>query len=410
MRSAVSVAVLLTAVASAGSAQQRTELPAKDTPLRDRPADVWAVGVAEGRAWEMLSGVRGAAFDAQDNLYVLDSGNHRVLVFDRSGTFVRQFGKQGGGPGEFQFPMDLAILPSGDLVVLEPRGYSIFAPDGTYKDLVAAGGGLGSLQPDAFGAHPDGGVVVRRRQLPEANTELAEGATMPAPILREPLDGGQPETLAALVEPAPTVREMPGQGGRTMRMVMMQAPPTFSRPLRWALRSDGSVAVAETTDAWEVKIASDGRFVRTLTRPLTPRAATERDRDAAREERRKSLASGGNTVRIGGGGAFFSQGGGSGMPEDQIRQMLAEMEFAETVAIIRDLFADGQGRLWVQRAPAVWGQPSPVDLIAGDRYVGTVMGVELPLAVSASGLAAWVEKDDLDVERVVVRKLPDSWK
>jgi hypothetical protein len=307
--------------------------------------------------------------------------------------------------------MDLTVLPSGDLVVLEGRGFSVFGPDGTYREFISSQAGLGSLQPDAFGAHPDGGVVVRRRQLPEANAEMAAGATMPAPILREPLvDGQDAVTLVPLVEPAPTVRELPGQGGRRMRMITMEAPPVFSRPLRWTLLNDGRVAVADKTDAYEVKIARNGRYTGVITRPIQPRVPTERDKEAARKERRTSLESGGNAVRVGGGGAFFSTGGGSGMPEEEIRRMLEEMEFAERVSVVRSLFSDPQGRLWIERAPSVWGQPSPIDLVAGDRYIGTVIGVEIPLAVSATGMAAWVEKDELDVERVVVKRLPATWK
>ncbi len=41
------------------------------------------------------------------NFYVPDEGNHRVAVFDASGTYLRDFGGQGRGPGEFQ---DVSLL------------------------------------------------------------------------------------------------------------------------------------------------------------------------------------------------------------------------------------------------------------------------------------------------------------
>ena len=57
------------------------------------------------------------------------------------------------------------------------------------------------------------------------------------------------------------------------------------------------------------------------------------------------------------------------------------------------------------------GRDEPIDLLSPDgRYIGTVTGLEMPRAVSASGLAAWVEKNDLDIEQVVVRRLPGAWK
>src|SRR5690606_36503691 len=130
------IAAVATAVAIAApaSAQQSVELPAKDVALRDRPADVYSVGTVEGRDWEMFSDIRSLAFDRDDNLYVLDGQNYRVVVFDRSGRYVRQFGKQGGGPGELQAPFGLAITPDQHVVVSDPmnRAFILFTREGEH--------------------------------------------------------------------------------------------------------------------------------------------------------------------------------------------------------------------------------------------------------------------------------------
>lgn len=57
----------------------------------------------------------------------------------------------------------------------------------------------------------------------------------------------------------------------------------------------------------------------------------------------------------------------------------------------------------------VGGDPAIVDLVDGEtgRSIGTLTGVDLPITASSTGLAAWVEKDDLEVERIVVRRLPE---
>jgi hypothetical protein len=34
----------------------------------------------------------------------------------------------------------------------------------------------------------------------------------------------------------------------------------------------------------------------------------------------------------------------------------------------------------------------------------------VPSAVSSSGLAAWVERDEFDIEKIVVRRLPGDWR
>ncbi|MFC2166393.1 NHL repeat-containing protein [Acidobacteriota bacterium] len=57
------------------------------------------------------------AFDNQGNIYVLDSGNHRIQKFSADGTFLATIGRQGQGPGEFQYPQSLAVDPDGNLYI-----------------------------------------------------------------------------------------------------------------------------------------------------------------------------------------------------------------------------------------------------------------------------------------------------
>lgn len=42
-------------------------------------------------------------------IYVLDSGNRSVRVFDETGRYVSRFGRAGGGPGEFHAPVDIWV-------------------------------------------------------------------------------------------------------------------------------------------------------------------------------------------------------------------------------------------------------------------------------------------------------------
>src|SRR4030042_6132090 len=45
--------------------------------------------------------------DEEGNLYVCDLGNKRVQMYDRSGKYVRTIGRQGQGPGEYMFPIQV---------------------------------------------------------------------------------------------------------------------------------------------------------------------------------------------------------------------------------------------------------------------------------------------------------------
>lgn len=57
------------------------------------------------------------------------------------------------------------------------------------------------------------------------------------------------------------------------------------------------------------------------------------------------------------------------------------------------------------------GEPGPIDLVTPEgNYLGTITGSRLPDAISRGGLAAYIERDENDVERVIVRRLPESWR
>lgn len=49
------------------------------------------------------------ALDDDGNLYVTDTWNNRVQIFDADGNFIRAFGKAGDGPGYFARPKGIAV-------------------------------------------------------------------------------------------------------------------------------------------------------------------------------------------------------------------------------------------------------------------------------------------------------------
>jgi len=67
------------------------------------------------------------------DIYVADRGNSRVVVFDRDGTALRQFGREGQGPGEFQWLDAIAVV--GDRVVIfqaDVRRINVFSSQGEH--------------------------------------------------------------------------------------------------------------------------------------------------------------------------------------------------------------------------------------------------------------------------------------
>jgi uncharacterized protein (TIGR03663 family) len=64
-------------------------------------------------------GPRAIAIGPDGNLYVTDTGNKRIQVFDPNGRFLRALGGEGTGPGQFREPVGLAFDPQGNLWVAD---------------------------------------------------------------------------------------------------------------------------------------------------------------------------------------------------------------------------------------------------------------------------------------------------
>jgi hypothetical protein len=74
--------------------------------------------------------------DANGNIYVLDSGNHRLQVFNKNGNYLRTIGKKGQGPGEFDTPSFMSLDEETGNILLTDRSMrvQIFDKEGQYID------------------------------------------------------------------------------------------------------------------------------------------------------------------------------------------------------------------------------------------------------------------------------------
>lgn len=86
----------------------------------------------------------GVAVDPDGNLYVCDTLNNRIEIFDAEGKFISAFGKSGDGPGFFARPKGVAIDGDGHIWVADGQQdrVQVFNKDG---QLLISFGGHGLL-------------------------------------------------------------------------------------------------------------------------------------------------------------------------------------------------------------------------------------------------------------------------
>jgi len=61
----------------------------------------------------------GVIVDGAGDVYVTDTGNHRVEKFDKEGNFITQWGGYGNGDGQFNFPYGIAVDAKGSVFVVD---------------------------------------------------------------------------------------------------------------------------------------------------------------------------------------------------------------------------------------------------------------------------------------------------
>ena len=170
-------------------AQEIVEVTGQDRPIDADLEEVFRVGVLEGESWEMLGTVRKAAFDARGNLYLFDGSggvtgpwlDPRVLVFDADGSFVHTFGRSGQGPGEFNMPLNLAVMRDGTAIVgdLGHRAYQLFDESGAFVRMVRMEmSGLAVAQSDMH-TDPGGNGVYA---VPQLGGAMGRPGTDPAGV------------------------------------------------------------------------------------------------------------------------------------------------------------------------------------------------------------------------------------
>jgi parallel beta-helix repeat protein len=98
----------------------------------------------------------GVAVDGAGNVYVADTGNHRVQKFSSEGNFIVAWGSRGSNNGQFKSPYGIAVDSTGDVYVADYGNYRIqkFSSNGTFQAII------GGSSPSSDGLAAPVGVAV----------------------------------------------------------------------------------------------------------------------------------------------------------------------------------------------------------------------------------------------------------
>jgi DNA-binding beta-propeller fold protein YncE len=265
------------------------------TPATPSSAPALAEFVAE---IPLSGGLRGSpagvAVDANGTLYVTNSLNDQIRVFDRERTLIATWGESGAGPGQFQFEGyygtygDLAFGPDGNLYVLDPYNsrIQVLSPDGTYlRAWGEEGAGEGQFNlPTGIGIDTAGRVYVTELANKRLQVFDSEGQFL-ATWDGSEADGGPVQTpVDVAVDAAGIVSVTDFFKNRILRFDAAGAaidtvggelgqPGRLSEPGGIAVDPQGTLYVADNGSGQVQVFASDGTWLGGIESVATKRGA-----------------------------------------------------------------------------------------------------------------------------------------
>ncbi|HJS48392.1 MAG TPA: hypothetical protein VJ773_10440 [Gemmatimonadales bacterium] len=359
---------------------------------------------AEGQAWTVAAAPLldvGGGEDPVANFTGFASTSRlsdgRIVVIEPQGSVMKlidsagkvtAIGRQGGGPGEFQFLVWAGKLPGDSILTFEVGGrrFQLFGPDGGFVRNVTFQpdiDGTFPIPPMPVGAFHDGTVLTQRSSKPPFPFEGPEGSVRrdSAMVIRYDQAGKPLDSLG--VWPSAELFGVTMQMGPQKMRVPMARP--FSPQLQLAVLRD--TVYAGNGDSYEVRVlTASGQVVRIVRRAgerlaVTPAMIAQYKEDflGATEEFRQ-------------------------MPAGVVDQMKASVETApypETLPAFGRLLVAEDGHLWVQAAEGTslaglggsrsWSVFAPDGAWLGD--------VEMPEGITVQAIGSdWVmgQKNDED--------------
>ena len=375
-----------------------TETIGDTTVVRTVSGSVWtedatlvpevSIGELEGPEEYLIGSVRSIAVDDDRNVYILDGQARHVRVFDSAGTYVKTLGRPGGGPGEFEVPIGVAIS-NGRLLVRDPANGRV--------QLF----GLETEETEEWGYQPSPYFMNTPLYRDDQGRIYVDISDPERRFIVMDSDGTQIDTISPPDAPADFDDgrySMSAEGESGDRRISVGATVPFSPDWYWTVHPIGHFLSALST-AYRINLEQEGGVLR-IGRNHRPVAVSDDEHDHHEQRILDRMR------RYDAGWSWD----GPDIPDHK--------------PPFRGLSAGSDGRIWVslwtegqrvpneehdptnpESAPFTWVEPLRYDVFEADgTYLGAVVPPEgfSPSAPPVFGRSfVWaVERDDLGVERV----------
>lgn len=351
------------------------------------------VGTVDGPEESLFGDVTSVAADAEGRIYVADRLGSSIRAFGAEGSFLGWVGREGDGPGEFQWPNDIFVAPDSTLYIRDANRITRLAasngsalPDSVMETWPLPGyANLDSRRGRLAGGTYFYPQYSFRRDEPPRFFYLKFG---PEGFQGDTLHVPQMENMGA--NQSAFYRTGPGGG----RMVDGLNAAPFSPRATWDVTSHGTLLASEGGEYLLQEFAEEDGRLRTISGP-------DRSRRAIPEgERRDSLQA--LTARI----------DSLPVPLEEVVNVAPEVlrgEVPDTLPSVLSVHWGEGERIWVQRwPPEGQGDKRVFDVLSYDgSYVATVV-IPVPLLnepppfFGATSMVGVVQDSDTDIHTVVV--------
>lgn len=318
-------------------------------------------------------------------IVVANRGTHQLKLYDSTGRFVRNVGRQGAGPGEFEQLNWMWRLPGDTIVTYDFSGrrLSRFMPNGEFVGSLTLGGSSTSDFIFPVGMLDDGRMIARRGAVFTAGESPSGRSRDSLLVLLAGADGIIQDTLGRFPGTESSVQQ---SGSGNNRMMMVTSVP-FARSTYLAVHRDA--VVVATNDTYEIRLFdSTGQLRRVVRRRGEPVPVTPADIDAYREQQLENAAGPNSQFRT------------------LIERQLADAEYPQTMPAYTSVLPDAAGRLWVRESThlgepprwAVYDRDGALmaELTVPERFRPMDIGEDYVLGLM---------RDELDLERVLLYRL-----